>query len=244
MVLKAVQVFDKLNLRPIIPIWKRNKTGTNYSNLLRLGGAIPGILYGNKKPKINIAMPQNEIIRYFEKLPISLENTLFDLLIDNTKELAIPRDLCCNPVTEIPLSLNFMRHDPERGSHVFIPIRYYNIEKNDEIRQYGYVYSIHRYFECYAYGEYIPPEILCDVTNFKIGKHIKARDLDLPDNIEPVNRFYKVDLGVVKKNMVKFKKLNEAADGKTDTSKAPKAAKGQANKATATAATTKAAKKK
>lgn len=130
-------------------------------------------------------------------------------------------------VTEIPISVNFLRHDPEKGSRVWIPIRYYNLEKSDDIRQYGYIYNIHRYLECYAYGDYIPEYIMCDMTGFKIGQHIRTKDLELPDNIDPVDKYCKMTVGIVKKNIAKYKKLT---DPKVATTPAAAAAAGKAAK--------------
>lgn len=90
--------------------------------------------------------------------------------------------------------------------------------------------------ECYAYGDYIPEYVMCDMTGFKIGQHIRTKDLELPDNIDPVDKYCKMTVGIVKKNIAKYKKLT---DPKVPTTPAAAAAAGKGAKGgKATAAAT------
>lgn len=75
---------------------------------------------------------------------------------------------------------------------------------------------------------------MCDMTGFKIGQHIRTKDLELPDNIDPVDKFCKMTVAVVKKNIAKYKKLT---DPKAATTPAAAAATGKGGKGGKTAGT-------
>lgn len=75
--------------------------GSNYACLLRKVGAIPGVIFGlnesGKDESIPIAMPLNEIIRYFNYYNFSLHSTVFNVYLEGKKIVALPSQLHVDP---------------------------------------------------------------------------------------------------------------------------------------------------
>lgn len=97
-------IFDTLNksnIYPVIPAFRRDKDGKNYSRFLRKNGAIPGVLYGSDgnghDERILIAVPANEVDRFTKRLNLALECTLFQLDLEGERILCFPRQLSCHP---------------------------------------------------------------------------------------------------------------------------------------------------
>ncbi len=92
---------DKGAVIPKLPAIIRTTTGTNASNRLRSSGVIPGIVYGDdgkgNKEEILVGVPQNELIRYLNKYKVSLECTVFDLMVEDKTIRVFPRQLQCDP---------------------------------------------------------------------------------------------------------------------------------------------------
>lgn len=99
-------IFDTLNksnIYPVIPAFRREKDGKNYSRFLRKNGAIPGVLYGSDgnghDERILIAVPASEVDRFTKRLSLALECTLFELDLEGERILCFPRQLSCHPRT-------------------------------------------------------------------------------------------------------------------------------------------------
>ena len=99
-------IFDTLNksnIYPVIPAFRREKDGKNYSRFLRKNGAIPGVLYGSDgnghDERILIAVPASEVDRFTKRLSLALECTLFELDLEGERILCFPRQLSCHPCT-------------------------------------------------------------------------------------------------------------------------------------------------
>ena len=190
-------IFDTLNsnhIYPVIPAIRRDRDGTNYSRFLRKNGAIPGVLYGSdgngNDERILIAVPTNEVDRFIKRLNLSLECTLFHLDLEGERILCFPRQLSWHPgsvllvqlcvVTDRPENLNFIRLNQKTGTYVKIPIRYYNHQKNKEIKMGGFLSTATRFLDVRVKGNvtYVPPYINCNLENLTHKRAFGVDDLD------------------------------------------------------------------
>lgn len=95
---RAVQeinsIYHKLNFTPLMPIWNQTYNKPDWKEYLVRVGAVSGQFFnlGDSEP-INIAMPTNEIIRYYDMFKKSFECTIFQLYLSNKKYIALPFNL-------------------------------------------------------------------------------------------------------------------------------------------------------
>lgn len=82
--------------------------------------------------------------------------------------------------TERPESLNFIRMNFEKGTVVQIPIRYYNKDKNREIKLGGFLSTATRYLDVRVHGDvtYVPPFVNCNVAKLTHRRAYGVDDLE------------------------------------------------------------------
>lgn len=82
--------------------------------------------------------------------------------------------------TERPESLNFIRMNFEKGTVVQIPIRYYNKDKNREIKLGGFLSTATRYLDVRVHGDvtYVPPFVNCNVAKLTHRRAFGVNDLE------------------------------------------------------------------
>ncbi|KAK8805655.1 hypothetical protein WA158_002311 [Blastocystis sp. Blastoise] len=180
---ESLRVLDEAMTIPKMPAFVRSTIGTNAADILRESGAIPGVLYGDdgkgNKEKILIAVPRSEVIRYINKLNVSLECTVFDLMLENQVVRVFPRQLQCHPTTEVPIALNFLRYNQVKGTRIEIPLEVYNLEKNVELKLGNLLNIPRKYIQVKAFGDIIPKTVLCNLEKLTFGKPLKVTDLEL-----------------------------------------------------------------
>lgn len=172
-------------------------------------GLIPGVLYGvdeNRNVlKVNLLTNKKDILREFRTNGTSLENTLYELELDNdTKHVVTPRQIQFSPgididyffylletfynisnaVTDEPVSANFLRYWP--GNKLRIPFQYINQSASEDLGRDCVVVDVNDYVECTCEGE-VPFAITVDLTGAKNRDVIRLSNLKLPPGVRPVH---------------------------------------------------------
>ena len=77
--------------------------------------------------------------------------------------------------------MNFIRLDQTKGTVVQIPIRYYNKDKNREIKMGGFLSTATRFVDVRVRGDckYVPPVINCNIENLTHKRAFGIDDLSL-----------------------------------------------------------------
>jgi len=100
------------------------------------------------------------------------------------------RQLSCHPSSSFvvkvrysygaPESLNFIRMNFIKGTVVQIPIRYYNKDKNKELKRGGFLSTATRYLDVRVHGDvtYVPPFVNCNVERLSHRRCFGLADLD------------------------------------------------------------------
>lgn len=164
---------------------KRQKKGTGESRALRRNGAIPAIIYGNKKTEIDIAVDAREVSAAFEKgnflsrlAIVSLEGK------ENIK--VIPCDVQVHPVTDKLLHVDFLRVEDDSRVKVSVPVRFTNIDKAPGVKRGGVLNIVRRSIKLYCKAGNIPEVLTVDVGNLQMGESVHISHLALPEGTEPV----------------------------------------------------------
>lgn len=115
-----------------------------------------------------------------------------------SKHLAIARQTQFDPITDLPVSVNWLRYYP--GVKMRIPFSYYNEDKSTELKRGGsYLMTINRWVECVCDDE-IPQSIPVDLSMVDARNPvIRLSQVHLPPRVRPhksVSRDYVI--GVLK----------------------------------------------
>ncbi len=166
-----------------IKVEKRDKTGKNANRQLRALGAVPAVVYGDKKDPVPITIDRKKVIELLKKG--GGENAVFKLELAGTKASrhAMIRDLQVDPISRRIIHIDFQRIDLKEKVRVEVPIHLIG-EPTGVKNEGGVLDFITREVEVECLPNDIPPALEIDVSALAIGDHVEAKDLALPKNVE------------------------------------------------------------
>lgn len=154
-------------------------TGKVNTKALRDQEQIPCNLYGGKE-NINFSAPANS----FAKLIYNPEFFKVEISIDDNKYEAIIKEVQFHPVTDRVQHVDFLELVPGTPVKTEIPIKLEGLAEG--VRNGGKLLQKVRRLNVKANPEDFVESIKVDVTNLKLGKSIKVREID-PGNIQVLN---------------------------------------------------------
>ncbi|KDO30892.1 hypothetical protein SPRG_04795 [Saprolegnia parasitica CBS 223.65] len=167
----------------------RLKDGSRESRRLRRGGQLPGILYGEgstgEKTKVLVTMDQTDFEREYRKLRSSMANQVYEVSVgESAPTKVLLRDITLHPVTDVPLTVNFLRFKPGRTVH--IPLDFLNQEGSPGLKRGGYINNVRHDIPCKVNSDVIPSTLDVDVNGMHVGERIYLENITFPEHIEPL----------------------------------------------------------
>jgi large subunit ribosomal protein L25 len=148
----------------------RNDFGKKYAKAARREGQVPCIVYGGGEEKA-FFIDAKEL----GQLIYTPNSYIIELNIDGTIEKAVMREVQYHPVREQVLHVDFYRVQEGKPVAVNVPVR---LTGNAEgVKVGGKLALSARKLTVKALVEYIPDEIVVDVTPLKVGQTIFVGDL-------------------------------------------------------------------
>lgn len=140
---------------------------------------IPAVIYGGHKDPVSVTVSVKDL----EKIVKAGKNTLVEVTLNGTAELALVKEVQYHPVTDLPIHADFQRVAMNDKMDVVVPVR---LEGTcADIAQYGAIIEhILREIEVRALVSAIPHEIVVDITPMTINKGILAGDIQMPKGVE------------------------------------------------------------
>lgn len=159
---------------------KREQAGKGVARALRREEKVPAVIYGDKKPPVNITLPAKETnLEYYKG---HMFTTLCDIDVDGEKHTVLARDVQLHPVKEHVEHVDFLRVTSKTKIVVAVPVNFLNEESCKGIRDEGGILNVVRYeVELRCSATNIPESIELDLTEFNMGDAVKMSDTVLPD---------------------------------------------------------------
>uniref|UniRef100_A0AAV1UHP5 50S ribosomal protein L25 n=1 Tax=Peronospora matthiolae TaxID=2874970 RepID=A0AAV1UHP5_9STRA len=156
----------------VLQLLVRDADGSRASRRLRKQGFLPGVLYGEgedgKDERVLVSFPTRAFQRMHRKLWTSIENQVFQVQVEEQPPVkAYMRDVQLDPVTDVPLAVNFLRYKP--GRVVSIPITYLNEEGSPGLKRGGFINHIYHALECTVSTDDVPTTLQIDVNGLHVG---------------------------------------------------------------------------
>lgn len=172
----------------VLQLAVRETEGSRASRRLRKQGFLPGVLYGEgedgKDKRVLVSFPTRTFERVHRKLWTSIENQVFQVQVDNQPPVkAYMRDVQLDPVTDVPVAVNFLRFKP--GRTVSIPITYLNEEGSPGLKRGGFINHIHHTLDCTIFTDDIPTTLQIDVNGLHVGDKVYLESIKFPEGVEP-----------------------------------------------------------
>jgi len=165
-----------------IDVQKRAGTGTNANRRLRQSGKIPAVVYGGGKDTVPIQVDRKTLIDLMKTG--ESENAIFLLkLADSGQERhAMIRDMQVDPLTRQVMHIDFQRILMTEKVKVQVPVELtgtaYGVKTEG-----GMIDFVHREVAVECLPGDIPKHVDLDVTELRIGQHVEARELKLPEGV-------------------------------------------------------------
>jgi len=159
----------------------RGRAGKGAARAVRRQGLVPGVVYGDKKEPQNISFAYNELQPHVNTGRFM--STLVDLEVDGTVVRAIPRDIQFEPVRDFISHVDFLRLGKGARIHVEVPVHFKNHMESPGIKKGGVLNIVRHEIDLYCPADFIPDEILIDLTGLEIGQSVHASAIKLPENV-------------------------------------------------------------
>ncbi len=164
----------------------RGRAGKGASRAVRREGLVPGVVYGDRRE------PQLVSLKYGEVLPHVQTGrfmaTLVDLEVDGQTVRAIPRDVQFEPSRDFIIHVDFLRLGKDARIAVQIPVHFKNHDASPGLKAGGVLNIVSHEIALYCSADFIPDEILVDLTGLHIHQSIHLSQLKLPENVKVVSR--------------------------------------------------------
>ena len=119
----------------------RAETGKNGAKKVIAAGKIPSVIYGLGEQPLNISIDKISVQKEINSG--SFLTRIFSLNIDGKKNLAIPRDVQFDPLSDQPIHIDFLRLAEDSKITLDIPTRFINEELSPGLKR-GGVLNVNR----------------------------------------------------------------------------------------------------
>ncbi|WP_232628075.1 50S ribosomal protein L25/general stress protein Ctc [Methylobacterium sp. Leaf118] len=157
----------------------RDRVGKGAARAVRRQGQIPAVIYGGNQAPQAIAV---DLIRTRTLIYAGgFKTTLFDITVGGKKTRAIPRDFQLDPVTGVPLHVDFLRVVSGQTVTVDVPVHFLNEENAPGIKQKGGTLNVALHtLSLDVAPDQIPDAVEIDLTGRDIGDVIHVSDVKIP----------------------------------------------------------------
>jgi large subunit ribosomal protein L25 len=157
----------------------RDRVGKGAARAVRRQGQIPAVIYGGNQAPQAIAI---ELIRTRTLIYAGgFKTTLFDIKVGGKNVRAIPRDYQLDPVSGVPLHVDFLRVVAGQTVTVDVPVHFLNEEAAPGIKQNGGTLNVAQHTLLLDVApDQIPEAIEVDLTGREIGDAIHVSDIKIP----------------------------------------------------------------
>ncbi|QIG46481.1 50S ribosomal protein L25/general stress protein Ctc [Nordella sp. HKS 07] len=164
----------------------RGRAGKGAARAVRREGRIPGVVYGDKKEPQNISFAYNELLPHVNTGRFM--STLVDLEVDGAVVRAIPRDIQFEPVRDFITHVDFLRLGKNARILVEVPVHFTNHAESPGIKKGAVLNIVSHEIGLYCPADFIPDQIVVDLTGLEIGQSVHISAIKLPENVTPAAR--------------------------------------------------------
>ncbi len=159
----------------------RSQAGKGAARSVRRTGDVPGVVYGDKQDPQLITLTYKNVQPHVETGRFL--STLVDLEVDGKTVRAIPRDVQFEPVKDRIIHVDFLRLGKDARIAVNIPVHFRNQEAAPGLKAGGVLNIVSHSVSLYCPADFIPDDIVVDLTGMQIGQNIHLSGVKLPDRV-------------------------------------------------------------
>ena len=160
----------------------RPKGGKGAARSERRAGRVPGVIYGDNKPPLMIAIDHAELRHRI--YAGHFLTTIYEVDVEGETHRVIPRDYQLDPLRDAPTHVDFMRLGEGARIRVSIPVHVMNAELSPGVKRGGTVNIVTHAIDVRCPADMIPNSIDVDVGSLEIGHSAHLSDTTLPEGVQ------------------------------------------------------------
>ncbi|MEO6193065.1 MAG: 50S ribosomal protein L25 [Thermoanaerobaculia bacterium] len=163
-----------------IEVQPRETTGKNANRRSRAAGKIPAVVYGGGKESVAIEVDRKTLLDMLKGH--AGENPIFLLKLGEKDRHAMIRHMDINPLSRQVIHVDFQRVLMDQKVRVAVPVELTGIPVGVKVDG-GMLDFVTREVHVECLPGQIPKHLEFDVSEMRIGQHVEAKDLQLPEGV-------------------------------------------------------------
>jgi len=174
----------------MIEVERREKLGKGANRKLRAQGLIPAVVYGGGKEPVPVVVNRKAVTELLRQE--RGRNTVFLLRMKGTKQErhAMLKEFQIDPITQQYIHLDFIR--VMKGQHVRVEVPVELVGESVGVKAGGFLDFSGRSLHVECPAEAIPEKVTVDISKLRIGEHIAAGDVQLPEGVKLLDDPHKI----------------------------------------------------
>lgn len=164
----------------------RQRAGKGVARALRRDNKIPGVVYGDGKEPLSIALDAKYVNLQYKKG--GMYTSLCNLEIGKDKHLVLARDVQLHPVNDYVWHIDFLRVTPKTKLTVAIPVKVLGEAESPGIKDGGVLSVASWEIDLVCVATDIPDHIEVDLSALNKGDHITISQVKMPTGCAPANK--------------------------------------------------------
>ena len=160
----------------------RESKGTGDARATRRAGRVPCIIYGNKEDPVMISIDPLDLKKQLRGPGFFAR--VFEIEVGGRKHRVLARDLQLDPVTDLPIHVDFMRFSATTRLNIDVQVIFGNHEESPGLKRGGVLNVVRHTVEMLCNPDSIPESIYVDLDGLDIGDSVHISSIKLPDDIE------------------------------------------------------------
>jgi large subunit ribosomal protein L25 len=170
-----------------VTAFPRAQHGSGASRRLRVGGRVPGIIYGAGRDARNVEVDHHTLLRQLKRE--AFHASILDLTLDGERIQVLLRDYQMHPWRQQVMHVDFQRVDKNRKIRMEIPLHFINAEICPGVKTGGGVVQHTRNeLDIQCLPDDLPEFIEVDLSNMELNQTLHVNELVMPKGVEAVSR--------------------------------------------------------
>jgi large subunit ribosomal protein L25 len=161
----------------------RDRAGKGAARATRRAGRVPCVIYGDKKDASLISIDPKALYMELRKPGFFIRQ--FEIKVNGSAQRVLPRDVQFDPVSDVPLHVDFLRINDQTKVHVEVPVHFINDEQSPGIKRGGVLNIVRHEVEVVCAAGNIPDIFVADLAGLDIGDSVHISDINLPTGVTP-----------------------------------------------------------
>jgi large subunit ribosomal protein L25 len=193
-----------------VTAFPRAHKGSGASRRLRVGGRVPGIVYGASQKAQDVELDHNTLLLQLRQE--AFHASILDFAVNGEKFQVLLRDYQMHPWRQQVLHVDFQRVDKNKKIHMRVPVHFVNADICPGVKVGGgVVQPALNAIDIQCLPDDLPAFIEVDLKDMELNDTLHVMDIPMPKGVEPVTKVKHENPSVVSVHVPKEIVIEEEA---------------------------------